>query len=157
MSTLRVRSLAELRRPASAKPFKLRAPQRRDEQLIQETAVRRLDLYLPEQVVFCGSINGMKLEPKYLPRLKAMGVRKGFLDLQFICLLNGERLDIEVKTAMGEPTPEQAAILAALGDKAAICRSADEIISAVAAWMAPFGLRMLTDSEAVRRTLRRAA
>lgn len=135
--------------------YRLKPSNRRDEAELQERVVATLDAYLPDQVRFFGSPNGLKLHPKYLGRLRKIGVRRGCPDLTFCCLLNGEWWAIELKAGANGLTPEQREIAEAMGDRFAVCRSWEAARSTLEAWMAPHGLRFLTDTESVRREAQR--
>lgn len=122
------------------------------EEQIQAAIVAYLELALPPGcgVFFSATMNGVKVTPAIRAKLKAAGVRPGVLDLVFIVLWDvgdlkaGDTYWIEVKSATGQPTPEQKVIMAALWGKGrgAYARSVEQASAALDAWGFPLRVRM---------------
>lgn len=113
----------------------LAKPKRRDlEGPVQAAIVQFLDLALdPAETFWSATLNGVKVTPKIMKRLRSQGLRPGVLDLVFIPLANHPRIGVahwcEVKSDEGRATKEQKAILAVLQPLGlgAIVRSADDV------------------------------
>lgn len=117
------------------------------EERLQRDVVRYLDLALPEGcgVFWSATMNGVRVSPAIRARLKASGVRPGVYDLLFIVLWDvgslkaGDTYWAEIKSKTGRPTPEQAALMMALGpaEKGRFIYSLDDMHDALVAWGMP--------------------
>ena len=99
---------------------------------------------------FTASLSGVKLTPAVAGQAKAAGMQKGAPDLSFV-FPDGDTTYIELKADKGILTPEQQRLSEALGGRFAVCRSTHDVWEALTAWMTPYGLRFLTDSESWKR------
>lgn len=126
--------------PKPCGPSAPKKPRAHDEDDLQESVVAFLDLALPAQagVFWSATLNGVRVTKKSITRLHNLGLRKGVLDLVFIPLegpLKGQTMWIELKTATGRPTLEQAKIVEALGPgRACFARSVVEVQDALLRW-----------------------
>jgi hypothetical protein len=124
----------------AAERAKLTLPQkqgvkRRDlEGPVQAAIVQFLDLALdPAETFWSATLNGVKVTPRIMSRLRAQGLRKGVLDIVLIPLRNHPRIGVahwcEVKADEGRLTTEQKALMAVLQPLGlgALVRSADDV------------------------------
>lgn len=132
-----------------SRPFVLRQAHGTPEAAFQRQVVALLRAYLPDEVWWTASLSGVSLSAAAAGRAKAAGMRKGAPDLSFV-LPDGATVYVELKAPSGTLTPEQKALGETLGDAFVVCRSWPEVKAAMERWMAPHGLRFLTDAECVR-------
>ena len=131
----------------------LRLQQSASEADIQAHVVTMLRAYLPPEVRFGASLSGVKLTAVIAFHAKRQGLEPGWPDLGFIITDGpgrGQRFDIEMKSATGTMTADQKVIVGAMGERAAVCRSWDDVRDVLDVWMAKFGLRFLTPAESIR-------
>lgn len=110
-------------------------PKRRDlEGPVQAAIVQYLGLALdPAETFWSATLNGVKVTPRIMSRLRAQGLRKGVLDIVLIPLANHPRVGVahwcEVKSDEGRSTKEQKAILAVIQPLGlgALVRSVDDV------------------------------
>jgi hypothetical protein len=134
-----------------ARPFTLRAPNRKDEAAMQKHCVTMLRAYLPNEIWWSAGLSGLRLPPHIAAEAKRMGMQRGDSDLHFV-FPDGITRYAEAKTPQGVLTPEQKRVLAMVGvERFIVFRSWPELQAAVTGWMGPFGLRWLTDTESLRR------
>lgn len=117
------------------------------EERIQREIVQYLDLALPPGcgIFFSATMNGVRVSAPIRAKLKASGVRPGVLDLVFVVLWDvgdlkaGDTFWLEVKSATGQPTPEQKVVMAALWSRGrgAYARSVEQACAALSAWGFP--------------------
>ena len=124
------------------------------EQRLQAEVASKLRFHLPDEIWWSASMSGSLRSPHLQRKAKAMGLNRGAPDLSFI-FPDGVTRYVELKAAKGRPTPEQARLVQTLSVNIAVCRSWQDVESALSAWMAPYGLRFLTDSEGYRRAAQR--
>lgn len=136
------------------KGFRLRAPNQRPESHIQVEIAAKLRAYLPDQIWFTASLSGVPLSAAVAGAAKRAGMQKGAPDLSFI-FPDGKTRYIENKAVGGPLTPEQAALQKVLGRRMAVCHSWTEVRDTLSAWLALYGLRLLTDKESVEREIAR--
>lgn len=77
-------------------------------------------------------------------RLKAMGLKRGWPDFQFI-LPNGQAAFVELKTASGELSDDQITVRAMLIESGCgyqVCRSVEQVEDTLSRWLAKFGLML---------------
>lgn len=130
--------------------FRLRAPHGNAEAAFQRQVVGLLRAYLPDEIWWSASLSGVQLSAPIAARAKAAGMQRGAPDLSFV-LPDGTTVYIELKAPGGSLTPEQKALGETLSDSFAVCRTWPEVRTALRGWMAPHGLRFLTNTESVRR------
>jgi hypothetical protein len=112
-------------------PVKKRAA---PESRLQITVRQYLNLCLPADIQWTASLTGTYLSPQARTRAKAMGVRPGWPDLQFL-FPDGVTRFIELK-AGSSLSPEQREFR----DRAmphgiwAVCRSVDEVSATLRGW-----------------------
>lgn len=130
-------------------PRSVKKPRAHDEDDLQVAVVEFLELALPPQagVFWSATLNGVKVSPKSVSRLRKLGLRPGVLDLIFIPLVGdlvGNVYLIELKTATGRPTPEQKKIVDALypHGRACFARSVEQVCAALVAWSFPLRARV---------------
>lgn len=136
--------------PPSRRPKLKVVPKRKNdnpEERVQMAMVEYLDLALPPGcgVFWSATLNGIRVSAHLRAKLRAMGVRPGVFDLVFVVLWDvgdlraGDTYWIEVKSATGQPTPEQKVIMAALWPKGrgAYARSVEQLAAALSAWGVP--------------------
>ena len=129
-------------------PRSVKKPRAHDEDDLQVAVVEFLELALPPQagVFWSATLNGVKVSPKSVSRLRKLGLSPGVLDLVFIPLVGplvGSTYWIELKSATGRPTPEQRKIVEALGpDRARFARSVEEVCAALVDWGFPLRARV---------------
>lgn len=133
-----------------SRPFVLRRSRAQPEAAFQRQVAALLRAYLPDEVWWTASLSGVTLSAEVAGKAKAAGMQKGAPDLSFV-LPNGSTVYVELKTDTGTLTPEQKMLGETLGDDFAVCRSWQEVKAALERWFAPLGLRLLTDTESVRR------
>ena len=122
------------------------------EERVQAAIVAYLELAMPPGcgVFWSATMNGVPVSPAIRGRLKASGVRPGVPDLVFVVLWDvgdlkaGDTYWIEVKSATGQPTPEQKVVMAALWSRGrgAYARSVDQACAAMSAWGFPLRVRV---------------
>jgi hypothetical protein len=120
------------RRPSTGKP-KRAAP----EAALQITVKQYLNICLGDEVQWTASLVGTYLTPQARSRAKAMGVRPGWPDLQFL-FPDGVTRFIELK-AGASLSPEQRDFRDRCAGRGiwALCRSVDEVSAQLRAWGAP--------------------
>lgn len=105
------------------------------ESQIQRSVVRHLEIHARPGVVFYHPANGGKRSKVEAARFKAEGVRRGVPDIAIVA--NGRPLYLELKTAKGRLSPEQADMhcdLVAAGAEVAVAHGIDEAIAQLATW-----------------------
>lgn len=122
------------------------------EEQVQKAVVAYLDLALPPGcgVFWSATLNGIRVSAHLRAKLRDLGVRPGVLDLVFIVLWDagelkaGDTYWIEVKSATGQPTPEQKVIMDVLWAKGrgAYARSVEQACVALSAWGFPLRVRV---------------
>lgn len=116
-------------------------PRTDPEAALQRSVVQFLNVAIdPERCWWTATMNGVRLRPAARAKAKAAGLMPGLPDLMFmpfIGLYRGEFLALELKSAKGRATPEQAKLLAA-SSHVRIARSLDE----VAYWLDVWGIHM---------------
>ena len=145
--------------------FRLTPKREAPEYEAQKHCVTMLRAYMPDletaNVWWGASLSGVPLSPHLAGTAKKAGLQRGALDVGFI-FPDGRSKYIEMKdiTSPGiNPytllTAEQAIVAQMLGPtRFAICASWDRLHPmkpVVASWLAQYGLRLLTDTESVRR------
>lgn len=101
-------------------------------------------------VFWSATMNGVRVSAPIRAKLEAAGVRPGVLDLVFVVLWDlgdlkaGDTYWIEVKSATGQPTPEQKVVMAALWSRGrgAYARSVEQACAALSAWGFPLRVRV---------------
>lgn len=139
-----------------ARPFTLKNRPGRPEQAIQERVAAMLRAYLPDEIWWTASLSGVTLPMHVAVSAKKAGMNRGAPDLSFVWP-DGETTYLEVKAPDGVLSTEQARLARILVRKMRVCRSWEEAREALEIWMAPHGLRFLTDTESLRREARRRA
>ena len=135
-------------------PFKLTAARGRPEEALQRQVAAMLRAYMPSEAWWCASLSGAPLTPAARSAAKACGLERGAPDLSFI-LPDGVTVYIELKAPDGVLTTEQKRVAGLLGARRfTVARSWSEVRAIISAWLEPYGLRLLTDGESVRRALR---
>ena len=102
---------------------------------LQKTVVKWLLLQLSPGVVFHHSPNEGKRHVNFKVKLKAMGMRAGWPDLEF--MIGGLAFFIEMKLIgkkLNDNQIETHRVLRAAGCPVATCHSLDEVIGTVRAW-----------------------
>lgn len=122
------------------------------EEKVQAAIVSWLELALPPGcgVFWSATMNGVRVSAAIRAKLKAAGVRPGVLDLVFVVLWDvgelkaGDTYWLEVKSATGQPTPEQKVVMAALWSRGrgAYARSVEQACAALSAWGFPLRVRV---------------
>lgn len=112
---------------------------------LQISVKQYLNVCLPSDIQWTASLTGVNLPPASRARAKAMGVRRGWPDLQFL-FPDGVTRYIELKTKVGTLTPEQRDFRDRCAEHGifAVCRSLDEVAETLQRWGArlrahPFG------------------
>lgn len=118
-------------------------PKRRNAQPeaeFQAEVVRFLEDNLAgKAVMWSATMNGVRLRtPAARRKAHEQGLRPGVLDLVFIPLRGhvscGVSLWAELKSDTGKPTDAQQMVLDALGRKACLCSTFDELVDFLEAW-----------------------
>ena len=120
------------------------------EEHLQAHVATMLRAYLPDGIWWSASLSGIRLTPHLQKKAKGQGLNRGAPDLSFV-MPSGVTRYIELKVGKNGLTDEQEALQATLGGRMAVCRSWPEVRDQLAAWMAPHGLRFLTDTESFKR------
>jgi hypothetical protein len=127
------------------------APRTNPEAKLQAAVREYLMICLPEPphpggVLWTASLTGVYLSPRARSRAKALGVRPGFPDLQFL-FPDGRTYYIELKAPDGSLSAEQREFrdFARPHSIWAVCRSIDQVAAALSGWGArlrehPYGL-----------------
>jgi len=139
-----------------SRPFALTTQRGSPEALIQKRVVAMLRAYMPDEVFWTASLSGVRLAPAVAAQAKAAGMNRGAPDLSFVWP-DGLTTYLEIKAPGGELTPEQARLARTLVNRMRVCRSWEQARAALEVWMAPYGLRFLTDTESFRREAQRRA
>lgn len=141
-------------RPSKRPALRLVRTRKNDnpEEQIQKAVVAYLDLALPPGcgVFWSATLNGIRVSAHLRAKLRDLGVRPGVLDLVFVVLWDvgelkaGDTYWIEVKSATGQPTPEQKVVMAALlsRGRGAYARSVEQACAALSAWGFPLRVRV---------------
>lgn len=116
-----------------------RAARATPEAALQVRVKEHLAICLPPSVLWTASLAGHgKLSMAARNRAKAMGLKPGWPDLQFL-FPDGVTRYIELKSDTGRLQPEQADFQARCRPHGihAVCRSVEEVDAALRAWGAP--------------------
>lgn len=144
---------ARLRQGAAqaSRPFALTPDRQRLEEQLQQAVVQMLRAYLPPAVWWCASLSGVRLTPAVARLAKSCGLERGAPDLGFV-FPDGESRYLELKAEDGDLSAEQRRLAHTLGpDRFKVARSVPQARSVLTGWLAPYGLRLLTDGEAIAR------
>jgi hypothetical protein len=120
-----------------AKPKRRNAQPEAD---LQKLVAQFLDAELtPRRIWWSSTLNGVRLKTaRERGRAQEQGLRPGLPDIVIVPLTYPaltEAYFIEIKSARGTVTPEQAALAEALGPgRMAVCRSVDEVRVALVTW-----------------------
>lgn len=139
-----------------ARAFTLTAPRQAPESDLQAHVATMLRAYMPDEVWWTASLSGVPLSAMVAGQAKRAGMQKGAPDLSFV-FPDGVTRYVELKSATGTLTPEQKALAVILAGGMAVCTTWTGVRIVLEGWMAPYGLRFLTDTESYRREGRRKA
>jgi hypothetical protein len=140
------------------KPFHLTAPKRRSgpEAAITMQIASGLRAHMPTAIRWTHFPAGEARDERTGAKLKAMGLNRGWPD--FIGFMPDAKFwAIEVKADKGRLTLEQGDMrdaIRACGGLFGVARSWVDAREILEGWLAPYGLRLLTDSESARRSYR---
>lgn len=121
------------------------APNAQPEHKLQVTVRGYLSACLPTSIEWTASMAGANLSMSARTKAKAAGVRRGWPDLQFL-FPDGVTRYIELKSDSGTLTPEQKAFRERCAPHGifAVCRSVDEVATALRGWGAVLRDRQAT-------------
>ena len=133
--------------------LRLRRPQRAEEWELQKRIVKDLRAYLPAEVWFCCSLSGLRMPFAAVAVAKAGGMERGAPDLSFVFWASDDDATyfLELKTADGQLSEQQARLARCLGPKMRIARSFEDYREIVGGWLAQHSLRFLTDAESIKK------
>ena len=103
------------------------------EAALQIAVHNMLKVRLPEGMMWTASLTGVWLPPGARMKAKAMGVRRGWPDLSFLCP-DGVIRTIELKAGASLSKEQRAFRDAASPEIWALCRSVDEVVAALVRW-----------------------
>jgi hypothetical protein len=118
------------------KPRTIKRGRANPEARLQISVKQYLTLCLPDGVWWTASLAGHgKMTPAARNKAKAMGLKPGWPDLQFL-LPDGRVTFIELKSETGSLSPEQRAFRDAAAPHGihAVCRSIDEVEATLRGW-----------------------
>lgn len=112
-------------------------PVKRDnpEARLQIAVKQYLGWCLPDDILWTASLTGVHLSMRARTKAKAMGIKRGFPDLQFL-FADGVTRYIELKSDVGVLSAEQKAFRDRAAPKGiwALCRSVDEVADVLRGW-----------------------
>lgn len=108
------------------------------EDRLQIQVKQHLSICLPPSILWTSSLAGVKLTMRTAVKAKAMGLQRGWPDLQFL-FPGGQVRFIELKAGKGRLSPEQEDFQARTERHGvwALCRSVEEVDVQLRAWGAP--------------------
>lgn len=129
-------------------PKTYRKPREEPELALQVSVKQFLVLTLPLEIEWTSSLAGAHLGPSQRSKMKAAGLRGGWPDLQFLIRRRAHFIELKAPIAVQSRNPErygtlddpdlsddQRRVLGAMHPDAwAICRSVDEVSSALERW-----------------------
>lgn len=112
----------------------MRAKRANPEARLQVSVKQYLNICLPSDVWWTANLAGVRLSPREAAKAKAMGLKAGWPDLQFL-LPDGRVVFVELKAGSGL-SPEQRAFRDAAQPHGmwALCRSVDEVARVLRGW-----------------------
>jgi hypothetical protein len=111
-----------------------RAPNDDAEHRFQVSVATYLKFALPDEYRFTASAAGVKVGMQTAVKMKAAGQQRGWPDLIIRNRKTGACRWLELKAKGGRPTPEQQVFIDEVPGHTAVCRTLEEVESALIGW-----------------------